>query len=100
MKDGKIDNVYGLGLCYLFTQDLRFNPDMGLANPYPPCAGYPKERDHAEYGLCQAGTGAYITEVNIQITVNLWYLKEVNANYNKINSTRFSDWSAYEIIFL
>lgn len=63
MKGNDIDNVYGLGSCYLLDQDLFFNPNVAYTNPIPPCKGYPNQRDHEEYGVCQSGTGAFLTEV-------------------------------------
>lgn len=73
LKNGEIDNIYGLGLCYLFSQDLTFDQNMGIDNPIPPCANYPTERDHAEYGVCQAGTGAFMTEVRVAVILTVGY---------------------------
>ncbi|XP_017090583.2 integrin alpha-PS1 isoform X1 [Drosophila bipectinata] len=50
------ENRYGQGLCYLLTNDLQFE------EVYEPCKGRAVQRQHEDYGLCQAGTSAALLE--------------------------------------
>ncbi|XP_016979927.1 integrin alpha-PS1 isoform X1 [Drosophila rhopaloa] len=50
------ENRYGQGLCYLLTNDLQFE------EVHEPCKGRPVQRQHEDYGLCQAGTSAALLD--------------------------------------
>ncbi|KAH8368172.1 hypothetical protein KR084_007965 [Drosophila pseudotakahashii] len=50
------ENRYGQGLCYLLTNDLEFE------EVHEPCKGRPVQRQHEDYGLCQAGTSAALLD--------------------------------------
>jgi len=60
---GQTGNIYGLGACYALAQDLDYNPEMGVGNVLTPCKGLARSKEHEEYGFCQAGISAYVTEV-------------------------------------
>lgn len=50
------ESQHGQGLCYVLTNDLRFDES------YEPCKGRATERDHEEYGYCQAGTSGALLD--------------------------------------
>ncbi|XP_052797585.1 integrin alpha-6-like [Mya arenaria] len=55
-------NIYGLGSCYQLSQDLQYDAAMGIGNLLTPCKGLAKSKEHEEYGFCQTGISAYVTE--------------------------------------
>ncbi|XP_034662240.1 integrin alpha-PS1 isoform X1 [Drosophila subobscura] len=50
------ENRYGQGLCYVLTNDLQFD------EVHEPCKGRPVQRQHEDYGLCQAGTSGALLD--------------------------------------
>ncbi|XP_055371581.1 integrin alpha-PS1 [Condylostylus longicornis] len=54
VKEG--ENQYGRGLCYVLTNDLKFD------DSYEPCKGKPVHGLHEAYGFCQVGTSAALLE--------------------------------------
>ncbi|XP_011558846.3 integrin alpha-PS1 [Plutella xylostella] len=46
------ESQYGQGLCYTLSNELE------LAEVWEPCRGRPVQREHEEYGFCQAGTSS------------------------------------------
>lgn len=48
---------FGLGLCYVLQNDLSYD------EVYEPCRGESINKEHEDYGLCQAGTsGAFLDD--------------------------------------
>lgn len=54
VKDG--ESQHGQGLCYVLTNDLKFD------ETYEPCKGRPVARPHEEYGYCQVGTSGALLD--------------------------------------
>lgn len=52
----KHENQYGQGLCYVLSNDLKYD------ETYEPCRGRPTDRDHEDYGYCQVGTSGTILD--------------------------------------
>lgn len=50
------ESQHGQGLCYVLENDFTFDES------YEPCKGRPTERDHEDYGYCQAGTSGILLE--------------------------------------
>ncbi|XP_017852272.1 integrin alpha-PS1 isoform X2 [Drosophila busckii] len=56
-----MENRYGQGLCYLLTNDLKFD------EVYEPCKGRAVQRQHEDYGFCQAGTSGALLDDNTMV---------------------------------
>ncbi|XP_034489555.1 integrin alpha-PS1 isoform X2 [Drosophila innubila] len=55
------ENRYGQGLCYVLTNDLKFD------EVYEPCKGRSVQRQHEDYGFCQVGTSGALLDDNTMV---------------------------------
>ncbi|XP_030379040.1 integrin alpha-PS1 isoform X2 [Scaptodrosophila lebanonensis] len=55
------ENRYGQGLCYVLTNNLKFD------EVYEPCKGRSVVRQHEDYGFCQVGTSGALLDDNTMV---------------------------------
>ncbi|XP_055910132.1 integrin alpha-PS1 isoform X2 [Eupeodes corollae] len=55
------ENQYGQGLCYVLTNDLKYD------EVYEPCKGRTVQRAHEDYGFCQVGTSGALLDDNTMV---------------------------------